>query len=101
MRAADYVVVGSGSAGSVIARRLADSGASVILIEAGRRDNTQLVRKPVADEFDVIDAAMTEDLQEQRTALQPDPRWPFPGDVSPGSPAAEYNASLDVVDDLV
>jgi choline dehydrogenase-like flavoprotein len=46
MRSADYIVVGSGSSGSVVARRLADSGASVILIEAGRRDNLQLVRKP-------------------------------------------------------
>lgn len=46
MRAADYVVVGSGSSGSIVARRLADAGASVILIEAGRRDNFQLVRKP-------------------------------------------------------
>jgi choline dehydrogenase-like flavoprotein len=46
MRSADYVVVGAGSAGAVLARRLADTGASVILIEAGRRDNTQLVRKP-------------------------------------------------------
>jgi choline dehydrogenase-like flavoprotein len=45
-QSADYVVVGAGSAGCIIARRLADSGASVILIEAGRRDNTQLVRKP-------------------------------------------------------
>jgi choline dehydrogenase-like flavoprotein len=45
-QSADYVVVGAGSAGCVIARRLADAGASVILIEAGRRDNTQLVRKP-------------------------------------------------------
>lgn len=45
-RSADYVIVGSGSSGSVLARRLADSGASVILIEAGRRDNTQLCRKP-------------------------------------------------------
>jgi choline dehydrogenase len=43
---ADYVVVGAGSAGCIIARRLADSGAKVILIEAGRKDNTQLVRKP-------------------------------------------------------
>lgn len=46
MRVADYVVVGAGSAGCIVARRLADSGASVILLEAGRRDNTQLVRKP-------------------------------------------------------
>src|SRR5437763_110386 len=41
-----YKPVGAGSACSFVARRLADSGASVILIEAGRRDNTQLVRKP-------------------------------------------------------
>ena len=45
-QSADYVVVGAGSAGCVLARRLADTGAGVILIEAGRRDNTQLVRKP-------------------------------------------------------
>ncbi|HEX3335515.1 MAG TPA: FAD-dependent oxidoreductase [Jatrophihabitans sp.] len=45
-RSADYVIVGAGSAGCVLARRLADTGASVILLEAGRRDNTQLVRKP-------------------------------------------------------
>src|SRR5436305_14266657 len=45
-QSADYVIVGAGSAGCIIARRLADSGASVVLLEAGRRDNTQLVRKP-------------------------------------------------------
>ncbi|MBU3062205.1 FAD-dependent oxidoreductase [Nocardia sp. NEAU-G5] len=43
---ADYIVVGSGSAGAIIARRLADAGAAVTLLEAGRRDNTRLVRKP-------------------------------------------------------
>ncbi|MEV6065348.1 FAD-dependent oxidoreductase [Nocardia sp. NPDC052001] len=43
---ADYIIIGSGSAGAIIARRLADTGASVTLIEAGRRDNTRLVRKP-------------------------------------------------------
>ncbi|WP_245717306.1 GMC family oxidoreductase [Nocardia jejuensis] len=43
---ADYIVVGSGSAGAVIARRLADTGAEVTLFEAGRRDNIRLVRKP-------------------------------------------------------
>jgi len=46
MTSTDYIVIGSGSAGAIIARRLADSGAGVTLIEAGRRDNTVLVRKP-------------------------------------------------------
>ena len=43
---ADYVVVGSGSAGSAVAGRLAESGASVIMLEAGKSDQQFLVRKP-------------------------------------------------------
>ncbi len=43
---ADYVVVGSGSAGSACAGRLAEAGASVILLEAGRSDDQFLVKKP-------------------------------------------------------
>ena len=46
MRSADYVVVGSGSSGAIIARRLADTGAGVLLIEAGGSDRRVLVRKP-------------------------------------------------------
>jgi hypothetical protein len=45
-RGADYVIAGAGSAGCVLARRLAQTGASVILLEAGGPDRTRLVRKP-------------------------------------------------------
>ena len=43
---ADYIVAGAGSAGCIIARRLAEGGASVILLEAGGPDRTRLVRQP-------------------------------------------------------
>ena len=35
---ADVIVVGSGSAGAVVARRLVDAGASVLLLESGVAD---------------------------------------------------------------
>ncbi|MEU4251599.1 GMC family oxidoreductase N-terminal domain-containing protein [Amycolatopsis sp. NPDC026612] len=43
---ADYVVVGSGSSGAAIAGRLAQAGASVIVLEAGKSDQQLLVKKP-------------------------------------------------------
>jgi choline dehydrogenase len=43
---ADYVVVGSGSSGAAVAGRLAESGASVIVLEAGKTDEKFLVKKP-------------------------------------------------------
>jgi choline dehydrogenase-like flavoprotein len=43
---ADYVVVGAGTSGCVLARRLAESGASVILVEAGKADKTMWIRRP-------------------------------------------------------
>ena len=44
MTQADYVVVGAGSAGCAVARRLAESGASVVLLEAGRPDDKGLAK---------------------------------------------------------
>ncbi|SAK51560.1 choline dehydrogenase [Caballeronia calidae] len=42
----DYVIGGAGSAGCVLARRLADAGNRVLLIEAGPRDNSWVIRMP-------------------------------------------------------
>jgi choline dehydrogenase len=43
---ADYVVVGAGSAGCVVAARLSESGASVILLEAGPADWHPMIHIP-------------------------------------------------------
>ncbi len=49
MKAFDYVVVGSGSAGAIVATRLSeDRDVSVLLLEAGRRDNHPFMSMPIA-----------------------------------------------------
>lgn len=46
---ADYVVVGTGSAGAVVANRLsADPSVQVVVLEAGKRDKNQFVHIPAA-----------------------------------------------------
>ena len=49
MNSFDYIVVGSGSAGSIVAARLSeDRNVSVLLLEAGRRDSHPLMAMPIA-----------------------------------------------------
>jgi choline dehydrogenase len=47
-QAPDYVIVGAGSAGCVLANRLTGAGARVLLIEAGGTDRKLPVKAPVA-----------------------------------------------------
>jgi choline dehydrogenase len=51
----DVVVVGSGSAGAVVARRLVDAGASVVLLEAGGPDENPAIHDP-AQVWDLWDS---------------------------------------------
>ncbi len=46
MKTFDYIVVGGGSAGCVVTNRLVTAGKTVLLLEAGPRDNTPFIHIP-------------------------------------------------------
>jgi len=70
MKAFDYIVIGSGSAGAIVAARLAeDPDVSVLVLEAGGRDNHPFMAMPIAF---------------PKVAASPAYVWPFETEPEPG-----------------
>lgn len=64
----DFVVVGGGSAGCVLANRLTEGGASVLLLEAGQWDRDPLIHIPVG-----IGKIFPQRLHDWGYFMEPDP----------------------------
>jgi len=55
----DYVIVGAGSAGSVLARRLVDAGHTVCLLESGPSDSSPYIHVPAGFLRTLLDPRLT------------------------------------------
>lgn len=67
MEAFDFVIVGGGSAGSVIAHQLAESGASVCVLEAGPPDTNPFIHMPAGFVKTLFNPAITWPLTTEPT----------------------------------
>jgi choline dehydrogenase len=59
MDAFDYVIVGAGSAGCVLARRLVDAGHQVCLLESGPSDRSPFIHLPAGFVRTLLDPSLT------------------------------------------
>eukprot|EP01031_Cornospumella_fuschlensis_P010185 gene10185-12489_t len=86
MMQADYVIIGSGSAGSTMAYRLGEAGKRVIVIEQGGSDAGPFIQMPAA-----LSYPMNMPLYDWGLSTEPEPHLgarrhqPPPGKVIGGS----------------
>jgi choline dehydrogenase len=72
----DYIIVGGGTAGCVLANRLSEDGASVCLLEAGPRDTNPLIHIPAGYIKNVYSKTLT---------------WNFESEPSPGTNGRRFS----------
>lgn len=74
----DYVIVGSGAAGAILANRLSANGASVCLLESGPPDNSIFLRIPVGFVKAVFNPKYAWQFKTEASPLTNDRRIPIP-----------------------
>ncbi|MGA5542991.1 GMC family oxidoreductase [Mycobacterium sp. NPDC051198] len=87
---ADFIVVGAGSAGSIVASRLASAGADVMLVEAGGTDHRPDVRVPAG----IASLYMTANWKHQ---CAPDPSKGGIGEHFPGGRIIGGSGSINAM----
>ncbi len=74
----DYVIVGGGTAGALLTKRLSETGASVCLLEAGRRDLNPLIHIPAGYIKNVYSRRLTWNFEAEPSAGTAGRRFPLP-----------------------
>ena len=74
----DYVIVGGGTAGALLTKRLSENGASVCLLEAGPRDLNPLIHIPAGYIKNVYSRRLTWNFEAEPSAGTAGRRFSLP-----------------------